>query len=239
MPHFAELIEYADGFDPSFSASLVPATTAQIEQVEQLAGRNAPDSYREFLETMGQSTGWVKAPPFDLRVDTVIEFYREGRWLSETAYFRIGEGTVFPIDHPHLEDLAFRDRLPEVIAIPDYAESSFRFELRGRRPICGSLLELIGCPIFERFELKGKSRRPERLGSAAHASSALDSMQEYLLETGFELVFFSTINGRYFTKKGAAIRAWQDYLHPLQAEVSADAPVEQQHLVTALRQWIS
>src|SRR5258707_9612982 len=105
MSLFQSAASYINEFERGFSSRKRGASRGQIHQLESLTGKRLPADYADFAEVMGADMGGVDVGPFDLSIDRVIEFYRSGQWLAQTPFFRIGEGTRFPVSHPHLKVL--------------------------------------------------------------------------------------------------------------------------------------
>lgn len=232
MNIFQGAVYYIREFDPKFTP--IGANRQQIETLEALAGRPLPPVYADFLAVMGVSMDWLVIDAFDLHIRTVAEYYRENKWLSSTQYFRIGSATAQPLLHPHLED-GVHGELPEVISIPDYGPNSFDLAVRRRTPYAGSLDEMICMPVFEQFELRANDRKPIKVEARKRQEGALDRAQAALESYGFTTLWFSSPTGRAFRRDDAAIKAVQNYVHPLVIDIGADSQLMAESLALQVR----
>jgi hypothetical protein len=86
------LIRLVARWDETFASAVRGASEEEVRALEHLAGRPLPDSYRDFLLTMGRSMG-----PFhpydgnaDLRIETVADYYRTTTWKPARDLLCIG-----------------------------------------------------------------------------------------------------------------------------------------------------
>lgn len=232
MSLFTGVVKYIAQFDPKFKPTA--ASTQQIRTLESMAGRPLPAAYRSFLEVMGTGMDWLVIDHFDLNIDTVIDFYRTGSWLSQTQYFRIGSATMPPMAHPHLELVPYSDDPQEVICIPDYGPNSFRDELRRRMPYAGSLEEMICMPVFDMYELNGEDRTPVHLASDDKVPGGLEKAEAILTRAGLQPVWFSSPTGRAYWRQDGAAKAVQTYLGPLHVSVSFESDASARPVIEEL-----
>jgi hypothetical protein len=220
MSLFESAASYINEFERGFSSRKKGASRSQIRLLESLTGRRLPADYADFAEVMGASMG-VELGPFDLSIDRVIEFYRNGQWLAQTPFFRIGDGTRFPVSHPHLKVLDLPGEENEVVLIPDYTAANFQHSLRGLTPLAGSLVELICMPIFDRHELNNEEREAVTM-QGPMSDAGLQRAETVLVSLGFTKHWFSSATGCAFWRTDGAAKAVQTYLGPPTVTVSSD-----------------
>ena len=73
-----QFLEYVTGFDSEFPKRIRGASAMQIVELERLAGRELPVSYKNFLMTMGENDGGL-CLTFDgtTNIEDVLTYYRE------------------------------------------------------------------------------------------------------------------------------------------------------------------
>ena len=73
-----QFLEYVTSFAPEFPRYIRGASPAQIAELERLAGRELPPSYKNFLAAMGENDGGLSLL-FDgtMNIEDVLAYYRE------------------------------------------------------------------------------------------------------------------------------------------------------------------
>lgn len=87
-----ELIHYIAQFDPGYPATARGAAPEEIDQLERLAGRPLPPNYRDFLRTLGRSTGTFEPFPDGVRtdIDELLDLYGSERPEYPERFLLIG-----------------------------------------------------------------------------------------------------------------------------------------------------
>ena len=71
-------MEYAASFDPAFASRIEGASSAEIEELERVAGGTFPSDYRAFLELMGRRDDAILGQDdIATSATTLTEFYKE------------------------------------------------------------------------------------------------------------------------------------------------------------------
>ena len=235
MITFEQVTDYICTFDPDFRHSIVPALDAEIDELESLRNAPLPAIYRDFLETMGRSMGWINVRDIDFGIDTVLDVYRASPWLQTTDLVRIGTDRRDPSFHPYLRPSAFSDTV-EVLAIRECDADSFPQTAYngGRFQIAGSLPEMVCLPAFEMYEIYGPGRRPAKLQATEWRPEAVNEAATILTDAGFQPLFWSSPESRGFKRDDAAVQISQWRGFPLLAAVRADDPDQQAKIAQAL-----
>ena len=178
-----DLVDYAASFDPTIPARLVPASAADLAELERLAGAPIPPSYRRFLERMGGDptpiTGEFRAR---LELSEVLDLYRDTP-LEERppGAFLVGFGvmSVYP-------ELALRP-------LPTDPEGEWQLvtsdEAQIVDPIARSFPGWLLQQTFLRFELEAYPVR-QRYG-LSRGRQTLERAKKAALEAGFAPYYFS------------------------------------------------
>jgi hypothetical protein len=104
---------------PDLSSQWKGATDADLEQIEQIAGRPLPDFYRWFLLRMGVSMGSIAYGTTDFSAAKVLSCYEEGLFSFDRRFLMIGYESdemmplhlLYDFDHPVREDAHVGRRL--------------------------------------------------------------------------------------------------------------------------------
>ena len=90
------LIQYTGRYDPDFPARIKGAGEGEIACLEQLAGRPLPDTYRQFLQRMGQDAGGLELlGDCSTNIGDVIDYYEGSRMNPRIV---IPEGCILITD---------------------------------------------------------------------------------------------------------------------------------------------
>ncbi len=228
MVPFEEVVQYISGYDPDFAGSILPASAAEVAELEKLIRGPLPEVYLDYLSVMGKSTGWVQIDDIDFSVDTALVYYRRENWLPASRFLRIGTDSKDPSYHPYLRMHPAIENL-EVFGLPGCTKETFRDTmLRHVRPIAGSLQEMFCRPVFRIFEVFGPARNPVYLQARSWRYGQIGEAQTLLMDRfGFEPVRWSSSSGRGYLTQGAAAELCQRPGRPLSLLIRYDDPVEQ------------
>jgi hypothetical protein len=234
MNIYKHVVDYIRDYDDQFAP--VGATPDEIRSLRSLAGRPLPPNYEDFLVVFGRSMDWLRVDGFDLKIDTVMAFYRQNPWMGQTPYVRIGNASRIPLEHPHLRHVPLSAEYPSVYGVPDYSgQEDFDRKLILATPLYGAMDEMLCMPVFEQYELRKDARQPTTFRAQEAIEGGLDRVQALLERLGLDLLFFSSSTGRAFKNEETAVKAVQTYLAPIEVTVSSDKPLIQQGFVELLQ----
>jgi hypothetical protein len=236
MTIFQRLVAYVAEFDPRFPDAIAGAAPDEIDELQALVGAPLPEIYHDFLALMGKSMDWITIRRMDLRIGTVLDYYRRERWLPGTRIVRIGTEHEEPRLHPFLEiDLAGGDS--EVVCMPACRPEEFEeVSLTRLEPVAGSLQELVAMPVFRMLEVRAGGRVPAVLKAPRWSGDAWDGVQDVMASASFETLWFSSRSGRAFHRGGDAVAAIQLLGYPLQLFIGIDAEPKRALLAAAFMQ---
>jgi hypothetical protein len=82
------LVDYISQYIPAFPSTIRGASREQLLHLEEVLQRTLPQSYRAFLEFMGESTGSLELwqGNMDTSIESVLEHYSGGEWLPPPGY---------------------------------------------------------------------------------------------------------------------------------------------------------
>jgi hypothetical protein len=230
MTIFERLVEYTAAFDPKFPAAIAGALPEQIAELESLLGGPPPEIYHDFLRVMGHSMDWIKIRRMDLRIETVLGYYRRENWLPRNRFIRIGEEHEEPRLHPYLM-IDYPPEEPTVVCFPACRPQEFDDVISSSlEPLAGSLQELVAMPVFRTFEVRAGGRVPDLLREPGWRAGAIRKAEDALAALGFERLWFSSAWGQAYRSRGAAIEVTQHIGYPLEISVTAGDERERERL---------
>jgi hypothetical protein len=157
---FDDVVAYIALYDPRFPESIAGAGDDQIAELETLIKVELPSVYRGFLSTMGRNMGWIDIQRLDLRIETVLDYYRRPDALPVKEFLRIGTDTKEPSYNPHLQ-LSLVAPEFRVVAFPPCTREFLDTMTSGHlHEIAGSVQQMVCRPVFRIFEIFGPGRRP-------------------------------------------------------------------------------
>jgi hypothetical protein len=231
MTGFDEVVEYIAGYDPAFRASIEGASAVEIATLEALTKTELPPTYKGFLAAMGRKTGWIDIKSFDLRIDTVLAYYRRKDALPADQYLRIGTDLKDPSFDPYIRRSVLSED-PSIVTFPEctvknVADVTAEF----LRYFAGGLREMFSRPAFRIYEVFGPGRKPVAVRAKERGRDELEQLDELLLmEFGLEPVFWSNESARGYSSAEIAVEAEQLGFYPLEVLVRADDPAKQKRL---------
>ncbi len=231
---FDRVVAYVARFDPRFPDAILAATPEQITELESLTGAPLPPVYSDFLSHMGRSTDWISVRRMDLRIETVLDYYRRERWLPADRFLRIGTELDEPALHPFLQLDPFGGD-PAVVCMRAVRPEAFEeVTMTGLDPLAGSLQELVAMPVFRMFELRAGGRVPAILHSRQWRPEAWEGVETAMEAAGLARLWFSSETGRAYSHAGAAVAATQHLGYPMQIAVGTDDRDARDALINAL-----
>lgn len=221
MKPFEKIIAYAEKFDPDFPDTIEGALPYQIDQLQSLLKAPIPKTYKNFLQTMGRNTDWIKIQELDFNIETVLEYYKEENWLPADRFIRIGTDQHVVELNPYLE-LEILDE-PTIVRYPPFEQEEFEgISILKKDPLAGSLEELFAMPIFKMFELRVDGRTPICLLTEKWDFEAMKNVERVAKSLGFKKLWFSSDTGHAYNRDDAtAIHANQWVGYPLQIFISS------------------
>ncbi len=235
MIPFDDIVAYVAGYDARFAEAIEPADVDEIEELAALTGDELPPVYRDFLEVMGRSTGWIDVGRLDFNIQTVLDYYRRDTALPIDEFLRIGSDTKDPAYNPHLQlSLVAADL--KVVAFPGCTlETLADVTASQLMQLAGSMQQMFARPAFRMFEVYRPGRRPTALKTGVGTPRLLDQLEPILCgEWGLEPVFWSNSQVRAYRGDDMAVDAAQFGPRSLDLLVSADDAQRQARLATDL-----
>jgi hypothetical protein len=232
---FDDVVDYVAGYDVRFPESVQPAAVDEIEELTALIGDDLPEVYRDFLEVMGQNTGWIDVQALDFRVQTVLDYYRRDHALPADEFLRIGSDTKDPSYNPHLQLSLVAEEL-NVVAFPGCrVETLFDTTAGHLKYLAGSLPQLFARPVFRKFEIFGPARHPLALQTDFGTPQLLEPLEEILCgQLGLQPVFWSNTQVRGYCSADMAVDASQFGIRSMNILLRADDLEKQTRLASEL-----
>ena len=207
-----EFISLVERYDPSYSRKIQGARTAEILQLEELAGHPLPSRYREFLALIGKSMGGLELEGVDFRIERITDFYQSGEWVPPAGYILFGMHEEDPYLDYYLECSNERTQDCPIVRFPSEGEFS---KEKYFYPLDPSLNDFLLSLAFsekrmERFNLQRvfipassrKEQGPDIIKSSAALASTIDERAKKL---GFERVAESSTVYRFYDQESAAL----------------------------------
>jgi hypothetical protein len=232
---FEEVVNYVAGYDARFPESIEPASVDEIEELASLIGDELPAVYRDFLQVMGRSTGWIDVQRLDFRVQTVLDYYRRDTALPVDEFLRIGTNTKDPDFNPHLQLSLVAEEL-KVVTFPECTvETLFDMTSGYLFYLAGSLPEMFARPVFRIFEIYGPGRQPVALQSGFGTPQLLARLDTLVREQlGMQPVIWSNEQVRGYRCDDMAVDASQFGIRPMDILIRADDQAKQARLASEL-----
>ena len=174
-PEFEEL---ALRIVPGLAHEWRGATSAQIAQIEHIAGRPLPRFYRWFLRRMGDSMGPLAYPTLDFSAAKILSCYGEGMFEADPRFLLIGYE---------------RDEVMPLHVVYDFGHGARNDALVTKRHAVGGDLydqfetfrEMIAWGTFLRFKVVKLPQRCSGLLVAPPESGVLDRLDPVMRSLGF------------------------------------------------------
>ncbi|MDH3493873.1 MAG: SMI1/KNR4 family protein [Acidobacteriota bacterium] len=229
---FEEVLAYIMDYDPEFPDSIEGASEGEIIELEDRTGGKLPEAYKNFLEVMGRSTGWINIQKLDFSIGTVLEYYRRDTALPVDEFFRIGTDTKDPSYNPHLQMSIVAEDL-KVVAFPGCTPETFEeTTARYMTWLAGSLQEMIARPAFRIFEIFGPDREPRSIRTETNQPGQIDKLEALLIDQyKLEKEFWSSNEVRGYKSDEMVVEAAQLGGRPLELLLRTEDP-DQMNLVS-------
>lgn len=210
-----DLIDFVSEYDPDFPRKIRGASEEEIAHLEQLAGRNLPEAYREFLRFMGNGMGGMGIITISFNIQDIERFHGSAReeFNWPCRFLLIGEHQQDPFYHYFLDlqtlhegdcrVVSFDSQLDETTLQPE--------DVHERAPSLKQLLlqtAFLG-KVMGRFPHQERSvlTYPRLKNQGADSKKALALFETAARQLGFQKLPFSTATHLMLTREDEAIYA--------------------------------